>query len=203
MARTNFIIKHGLESETDALLESGYSTYQTIDILKENHREIKGIDGKSHMVVQRYKDIRDKMKLEEIYESGEDPSDIIDKEVREGIRKIVERLEKWSNIAEELYEEAKQDGTLLDRIKILKEIRDTISQERKSWESLKQYGTRQQINIGEMNKKKEQTFNIQLLSIAKDICPTCSKTILSRLSEFTEEDNVIIKKKKEEIKCQE
>jgi len=155
MSNVNKIIKYGIESEVDPLLDDGVSVYKIAEIISTNHQDNPELRNCSHMVPQRYKETREKDKINDIIEAGKDPTDVINKEFISKLNEIIERFKKWSDEAESLYEEAKTDGTLMERVKILKEIRDNIAQERKSLESLKQYGTRQQSNIYKSQKGAE------------------------------------------------
>ena len=188
MTKTNKIIKYGLQGEVNSLLNNGVSTYKIAEIIKNDHQDEPGLKSCSHMVVQRYKEIKEKNKLQEVSENPEkDLSEVIINDFRKANQEIINDIKRWSKKAEELYAEAEEDGSYNDRAKILKEVRDGLAQQLRAWESKVQYGARQIRHAGDINQKKIQNLNIVLVDIANDLCDDCKLKALKKLSEIASE----------------
>jgi len=187
MSRANLITKFGLEKEVDTLLENGYSVYKISEIIQSQHQDNPELVNLSHMAVQRYRDSRDKDKLELINDKGEDVSDIIVEEFREANKHICEGIRSLIEEGKTLYKKTEDEGSLQDQIKAHKEKRDDLVQLLKTYESRIQYGVRQIKFVDQINQKKVQNLNIIMVDIANDLCPECKRQILEKLKNIVSE----------------
>jgi len=186
MTKENKIVKHELESEVNDLLDNGYSVYKISDLIKNKYSDKKDLRNISPMSIQRYKDTRSKRELIDIESEGRDPTDIITKQFMNATEEFLDEVKFLTKESKLLYKEAKKEGTLIDRAKILKELRDNINQKQKIWESKMNYGTRQMRNLGDINQKKVQNLNVIMIDIANDLCPDCRMKALNKLAKLAD-----------------
>ena len=192
MANVCKIIKYGLEPEVDPLLDQGISLDNIAEQVKSNHPEIIDLNGLSAMAIMRYRDKKDRDNIEEDIVDGNDPVDTFLKEYGEAIRKLMKINEKWDDRVEQLWQDNKDDATVIEKAKIIKEARDNRDQSKKEWESLARYGTRQTSNIYNINLKKEQNTKIMLLNWSKEIldglCSECKAKSRDKIMKLIEEE---------------
>ena len=188
MTKENKIIKYGLEPEVDIMLDSGLSLNEICTTIKNNHSDIIDLQNLSSMSIMRYRDSKNKKAIEEQIDEGGDPVDTFLKEFNGAIRSLMQKNEKWDRRVEELWQECKDDASIIEKAKVIKEARDNREQSKKEWLALAQYGVRQTSNIYNINLKKEQNVKIMLLEWARDLCPVCKEKIFNEISK---EDNVI------------
>jgi len=183
MGNINKIIKYGLESEAQSLLDSGLSRAKIAETLRNNHPEIVDLKDLSAMSVQRWIDSKERAKLEESIEQGKDPLDDFMKEYRRAIKDLNLKAERLYNKANKLLDKAELEGDTTTSLRAIKEVRDSLDQLRKNWVSLMQYGTRQTSNIYHINLKKEQNVKIMLLEFSKVLCNECRSKVSELLKE--------------------
>jgi len=183
MAKENKVIKYGLESEVDMMLDQGMSLAEIATNIKQSHVDIIDLQDLSSMSIMRYRDSRDKENIINIEEEGGDSIDKFLKEYNNAIRSLMKKNEKWDERVEKLWQECKDDTSILEKVKIIKEARDNREQSKKEWMALAQYGVRQTSNIYNINLKKEQNVKIMLLEWAKDLCPICREKKFKEISQ--------------------
>jgi len=193
MANVCKIVKYGLEPEVDPLLDNGISLAEIADKVVSNHPEIVDLQGLSSMAIMRYRDKRNRNKIEDDLEDGNDPVDTFLKEYNEAIRKLMTKNEKWDDRVEQLWQECKDDASIVEKAKIIKEARDNREQSKKEWNALAKYGVRQTSNIYNINLKKEQNTKIMLLNWSKEIldglCSECKAKSRNKIMKLIEEEN--------------
>jgi len=183
MGRVSKIEKYNLSSRVDELLNQGVSYTDIVKILKKEHPEIIELRNLSPMSILRYKDIKMKRKLEDALEEGRDPVDELTKEFRAAIRKILKKTDEVYKESKAILEKAKETENINDQLRAIREVRDSLEQERKNWVALAQYGVRQATNFFNINIKKEQNVKILLLNFTKELCPECR----AKVSKLVEE----------------
>jgi hypothetical protein len=186
--KENKIIKYGLEAEVDSMLDQDMSLADTAEAVKMNHPEIEDLSDLSSMSIMRYRNSRDQLNMIKTDEEGGDSVGIFLKEFNSSIRELMRKNEKWDDRIEKLWQECKDDGTILDKVKIIKEARDNREQSKKEWTALAQYGVRQVSSITNINVKKEQNIKIMLLNWSKDLCPLCRSKVSKYLTLDAEEE---------------
>jgi len=187
MTKVNLITKYGLENEVNSLLENGYSVFKVRDVVRGKHQDIPELANISHMAIQRFKDSKIEKDLIELDDRGEDLSEVLRKEYLDATKTFLEQTEWLTIEAKALYEEAKQDGSIMDRAKIIKELRDNINQEQKIWEGKMNYGARQFKIADNISQKKVQNLNIFMIDLANNLCPECKRQILEKLKNIVSE----------------
>jgi len=185
MTKVNKIVKNKIESFVDPLLDNGYSVYTISDMIKDNYSDNPDLKNGSHMMVQRYKEHRDKSKLIEVDQSGEDMVEFVKQEYRDTVSSIRKEINKWKKRNDELYKKAETDGSISDVAKVIKQANDTLMNELKVSESKLDRLGRQIKSIGDINQKKVQNLNIIMIGLANKLCPECKKRILEELSKLT------------------
>jgi len=177
MTKVNKIIKYELENEVDSLLENGVALHRIASIIKDNHPDIKDLQKISNMSIMRYRDTREKQKLEEVIADGGDPVDEFTNEFKSAVRDLVKKTDAIYDEALSILSEAKNSDNITDKLKALKEVRDSLETQRKNFISLQQYGQRQQSNIYNINMKKENNIKLMLLDYANQLCPKCRNKV--------------------------
>lgn len=186
MTKVNKIVKYNLEEEADTLLDQGVSLSMIADTIKSNHPDIIDLQGLSSMAIMRYRDSKDKDEILKDTEEGKDSVNTFLKEYNDAIRKLMKKNEKWDERVEDLWKGCKDDASIIEKAKIIKEARDNREQSKREWIALAQYGTRQTSNIYNINLKKEQNIKLMLLNWSKDLCPECRRKV-SKILEIKEE----------------
>jgi len=187
MARKNKIVLYDLEEEVDDLLHAGYGVYKIRDIIRDRHKNNSQLKSISHMSIQRYKEEKDRNKITECVEAGDDPVDMLQSEFRSAIREQMDRSEEIYKEAKCILEEAKQSDRVTDKIKAVEMLLKNIDRQEKSWLTLIHYGNRQVNNINNLNLKKEQNVKIMLIDTFRDLCPDCAKKALSKIQNFSDD----------------
>lgn len=182
MSKENKIVTYGYKDRAKELLDDGLSTYQIAKILNNEIGDKKAI---SHMSVQRFKDVIERDKIEDSIEEGEDPSDVIIEDFRNGIRENIKKVDKGIDIAMKLMEDAKDSdfATFSEKSKTVDTFIKALDQEKKSWTSLVQNGIRQMKVLGDVNIKKEQNVKVLLLNWTNKLCPECRKKLYNIIEE--------------------
>jgi len=184
MSKENKIIKYGYQDEVDTLLDNGYSTYKVAEFINSKADATKKI---SHMVVQRYKDSMKERDMEQMIDAGEDPAEIIISDFRKGIRTNIKKVDNAIGKATIILEKLENSEDTSLQLKAIDTLIKALDQEKKSWLSLVQNGTRQLKIYGDVNIKKEQNIKLLLLSWSKHLCPECRKKI-SNVIEIKEDE---------------
>jgi hypothetical protein len=179
MPRESKIIKYNLEDEVKQLMKLGYTNQAEITrVLIKNHPEIEDLKNLSQMSVGRYIKSMKEDNIEQAVKEGRNPvGEFIDKV--ESIYSMNQKLyDKCISILDEVEQNTDDNST---KFRAIKEARDTLTQMRKSQESLIQFGERESKNIQNVNLKKEYNVKIMLLDISKRLCPKCRNELVNIL----------------------
>jgi len=171
------IIKYHMEDEAKQLKEMGYTNEEISDKLRENHPEIKELTKFSGMSVRRYFESDECKKIEEKVLKGEDPVSDFIKEYRDKLDTIEQRTSDLYEECKTILEDAKKDGSILDKLKAVDVTLKSLEQSRKNMVSLVQYGERQTNNFYSVNLKKEYHIRNLLLNFSEKLCPKCRNKI--------------------------
>ena len=178
MTKENKISRYNLEDEAQQLRDMGNSYKVIADTLKRNHPKILDIQKLSPMAVMRYFDSLEEQKLQEELDVGKDPVKDLTEEFCNSVRDINQRSEAIYHRSIRLLDKLEKDGAdSMVILKAIKEVRDSLAEERKNMVALKQYGEKRSLVINNVNLKKEIHVKNMLLSFSKDLnkelCPKC------------------------------
>jgi len=187
MTKINKIIEYGYNEEVDTLLDQGFSRKEIAQTINLNH------DNKiSHMSVQRYTEYREKEKINDMIDEGNDPGDIIIGDFRTGIRKNIKIADKVLNKSLDILKKVENSEDPLIQLRTVETVLKAVEQQKKGWTSLVQNGVRQMKFYGDVNIKKEQNIRILLLSwsreILKGLCPKCKSKSKEKIFEIIEKE---------------
>jgi len=171
------IIKYNLQDEAKQLKEMGYTNEEIARKLRENHPKIKGLSNFAGMSVGRFFESDEQKQIEEKVENGEDPVTDFIKEYRDKLDTIEQRTSDLYEDCKTILNEAKQDGTTLEKLKAVDITLKSLEQSRKNMVSLVQYGERQTNNFYNVNLKKEYHIKNLLLNFSEKLCPKCRSKI--------------------------
>jgi len=186
MVKENKILKYNLESEVDAMLDSGMSLEQVATTIKNSHSDIIDLQNLSSMSIMRYRNSRDKSKMVEEIGEGKDPVDIFVREFNTRMKALDKKTDTLYNKCVNLLNKLEKEDNSELILKAIRETTNNIDQSRKNWTSLAQYGIRQTSNIYNINMKKEQNIKIMLLEWARDLCPVCREKIFNVFEEISQ-----------------
>jgi hypothetical protein len=194
MTKVSILEELELQEEAYKLrYEDGYGWQEGAKVINTRHPEIVEKYGKplSHMGFKRGVVAYEKSLIEQKMEQGIDPIEDMSKEFREAIRKNNNKINKLVETADEILQDALRDGTVTEKTRALKEVRDSLAQEVKNWVALQQYGIRQATNIGSINLKKEENIKTliinwtdQIIDIKEHLCEECKKRVDELLNDL-------------------
>jgi len=173
----NKIIKYNLQDETFQLRDMGYSNEEIAEKLKNNHPEITDLKKFSGMSVGRFFKSDECKKIEEQVKNGGDPISDFIKEYRDRINSVEQHTSDLYDECKKILDDAKKDGTILDKLKAVDMTLKSLEQSRKNMVSLVQYGERQTNNFYNVNLKKEYHIKNLLLNFSEKLCPKCRAKI--------------------------
>jgi len=186
MTKISKLEELNLQKEAKELRDAGNGWIKVTSILNNRHPEIQETYDEpiSFMGVKRGVIAYEQQLMEKKIEDGIDPIEGMEREFRDAIRKNNKKINKLIKTADKILEDAIKEGTISDKTRALKEVRDSLAQEVKNWIALQQYGIRQVGNIGSINLRKEQELHIhldrwtdKLIAHKKDFCRGCQKII--------------------------
>lgn len=179
--KENKIIIHKLQDEVESIREEN-GLIKSARILTQRYPDIEG--GISHMCIKRYEESRDKTALLNTIEAGRDPLEELNHQFRVAIKKNTRKLNKLVDTSNLILEQALKEGTISDKTRALKEVRDSLGQEIKNWTALRQYGVIQSKHIGDINFKKEQDIRVminiwtdEIIKLRDALCEECRKKV--------------------------
>lgn len=182
MTKVSKLEEDGHLQEAKSLRDEGRGYIEIADTL--NLKYYNGDRHYSHMAIKRGLESLEKKSLDKAIDEGRDPIDEMTKEFREAIRKNNRKLNKLLKTADEILQDALAEGTITEKAKALKEVRDSLAQVVKNWIALQQYGIRQATNIGDISRRREQDIKIliinwteQLMEKKRQLCAKCKKEI--------------------------
>ena len=181
MSRISKVIKYNLESEVNPLLDGGYSSAKIAEIIKKNHSEEKELQNISHMSIERYKPLRSKQELVVMAEQGVNVSEFLSRQLLMESADIMEKIQKWEDKVNKLYDKAEKDGTIRDMSGVAKIALENLLSQIKVRESTIQYGIQRMSQNQDNNEAKYQTLNITMVGLADELCQKCRKKALEKI----------------------
>lgn len=185
MANVNKIVKYGLEDEVLALRNRNppLSYREIVDYIKATHPDIPELQNLSVMSIKRFLESKEREKVENAIDKGEDVTSKLYKEFRTKMQDLVLQIEHLQKLTEPLIEEALENKDVHTLLRLLKEQRENIEQIRKNMVAIMNYQENRFRPIMQVQEMRVVNIRNILLDFSKHLCPHCRKTVAKLLEE--------------------
>ena len=157
------------------------------NVISRTHNDTRELQNISPMSIQRYKDAKSMDKIKELDAKGVNVTEVLLQQHLDSTTEILEELKYLSKESKQLYEDAKTDGSILDRTRVMKEIRDNLLGKVRVLESRVQHCARQIKQAKDNDDKKIQNLTINLIKISDNFCDSCKQKMLDNISVLSKE----------------